>query len=121
MARCCRAIPSATTARFARTLSGTSPTRRSMSSARQRGRASDSATRPRTLTSHNYVMAEEDAAQKPRLLLIMFGLVLGMFVASLDQTIVSTALPTVVREQGGLTHLSWVVTGYVLAATPFTP
>src|SRR5437764_234690 len=105
MARCCRAIPGATTARFARTLSGISPTRRSTSSVHQRERALASATSPRTPSSHNYEMAEESAAQRPRLLLIMFGLVLGMFVASLDQTIVSTALPTIVRELGGLTHL----------------
>ncbi len=46
---------------------------------------------------------------------------LGMFLAALDQTIVSTALPTIVGDLGGLNHLSWVVTSYLLAATASTP
>src|SRR4051794_34633192 len=46
---------------------------------------------------------------------------LGMFLAALDQTIVSTALPTIVGELGGLNHLSWVVTSYLLASTASTP
>ena len=46
---------------------------------------------------------------------------LGMFLAALDQTIVSTALPTIVGELGGLDHLSWVVTAYLLASTVSTP
>jgi EmrB/QacA subfamily drug resistance transporter len=51
----------------------------------------------------------------------MTGLMLVMLLASLDQTIVSTALPTIVRELGGLAHLSWVVTAYLLALTVVTP
>ncbi len=52
----------------------------------------------------------------------VFGaLMLGMFLAALDQTIVSTALPTIVGDLGGLKHLSWVVTSYLLAATVSTP
>jgi EmrB/QacA subfamily drug resistance transporter len=46
---------------------------------------------------------------------------LGMLLASLDQTIVSTALPTIVRDLGGAAHLSWVVTAYMLASTVTTP
>ena len=46
---------------------------------------------------------------------------LVMLLASLDQTIVSTALPTIVGELGGLEHLSWVVTAYLLALTVVTP
>ena len=46
---------------------------------------------------------------------------LGMLLAALDQTIVSTALPTIVGDLGGLNHLSWVVTAYLLAATISTP
>ncbi len=46
---------------------------------------------------------------------------LGMFLAALDQTIVATALPTIVGDLGGLNHISWVVTSYLLAATISTP
>src|SRR3954468_14238531 len=51
----------------------------------------------------------------------MSGLMLVMLLASLDQTIVSTALPTPVGDLGGLSHLSWVVTAYLLAVTIVTP
>jgi MFS family permease len=44
-----------------------------------------------------------------------------MLLAALDQTIVSTALPTIVSELGGMDHLSWVVTAYLLASTAATP
>ncbi|MFE1366332.1 DHA2 family efflux MFS transporter permease subunit [Streptomyces anulatus] len=57
-----------------------------------------------------------------RSVLVAIGaLLLGMLLAALDQTIVSTALPTIVSELGGLDHLSWVVTAYLLAATAATP
>ncbi|GHE91322.1 EmrB/QacA family drug resistance transporter [Streptomyces longispororuber] len=49
------------------------------------------------------------------------ALLLGMLLAALDQTIVSTALPTIVSDLGGMEHLSWVVTAYLLAATAATP
>ncbi|GGX85608.1 MDR family MFS transporter [Streptomyces fructofermentans] len=49
------------------------------------------------------------------------ALLLGMLLAALDQTIVATALPTIVSELGGLDHLSWVVTAYLLASTAATP
>src|SRR4051794_41411385 len=60
-------------------------------------------------------------AQRPRVRLVMAGLMLVMLLASLDQTIVSTALPTIVRDLGGLAHLSWGVTPYLLAVTGVTP
>ena len=57
-----------------------------------------------------------------RALWVVFGaLMLGMFLAALDQTIVSTALPTIVGDLGGLEHLSWVVTAYLLTATVSGP
>jgi EmrB/QacA subfamily drug resistance transporter len=57
-----------------------------------------------------------------RALATVFGaLMLGMFLAALDQTIVSTALPTIVGDLGGLDHISWVVTSYLLASTASTP
>ena len=53
---------------------------------------------------------------------VIFGaLILVFLLASLDQTIVSTALPTIVGELGGLQHLSWVVTAYLLASTVSGP
>ena len=55
--------------------------------------------------------------QAPRKRVIFTALMLVVLLASLDQTIVSTALPTIVGDLGGLSHLSWVVTGYLLAAT----
>src|SRR5438477_11230200 len=52
-----------------------------------------------------------------RVRLIFVALMLVLLLASLDQTIVSTALPTIVGDLGGLQHLSWVVTAYLLAST----
>src|SRR2546425_1624075 len=52
---------------------------------------------------------------------IFSGLMLALLIASLDQTIVATALPTIVNDLGGLSQLSWVVTGYLLASTVSTP
>jgi MFS family permease len=57
----------------------------------------------------------------PRVAAVMSGLMAVMLLASLDQTIVSTALPTIVGELGGLDRLSWVVTAYLLAVTVVTP
>jgi EmrB/QacA subfamily drug resistance transporter len=54
-------------------------------------------------------------------LIVIGALMLTMLLAALDQTIVSTALPTIVGDLGGLNHLSWVVTSYLLAITIVTP
>ncbi|MEV5569241.1 MDR family MFS transporter [Spirillospora sp. NPDC052269] len=51
----------------------------------------------------------------------VFGLLLGMFLAMLDGTIVGTALPTIVGDLGGVRELSWVVTSYLLATAVTTP
>ncbi|MEU6812193.1 MFS transporter [Streptomyces sp. NPDC046831] len=57
-----------------------------------------------------------------RNVLVSIGaLLLGLLLAALDSTIVSTALPTIVSDLGGLEHLSWVVTAYLLASTAATP
>jgi EmrB/QacA subfamily drug resistance transporter len=56
-----------------------------------------------------------------QILVVFSGLLLVMLLAALDSTIVSTALPTIVGELGGLEHLGWVVTGYLLAQTIVTP
>jgi len=56
-----------------------------------------------------------------QILIVFSGLMAGLLLAALDQTIVSTALPTIVGELGGLDHYSWVVTAYLLSATVSTP
>ncbi|WP_258037673.1 MULTISPECIES: MFS transporter [unclassified Streptomyces] len=80
--------------------------------------------------SEEMVMAQElsppaaapGEGRSTRSVLVAIGaLLLGMLLAALDQTIVSTALPTIVSDLGGLDHLSWVVTAYLLAATAATP
>lgn len=52
---------------------------------------------------------------------IILGVLLAMFLAALDQTIIATALPTIGRELGDLEHLSWIVTVYLLTSTAVTP
>jgi EmrB/QacA subfamily drug resistance transporter len=64
---------------------------------------------------------EPQAHSKRTIYVAMVGLMLGMLLAMLDNLIVSTALPTIVGDLGGLAHLSWVVTGYALAAAAATP
>jgi EmrB/QacA subfamily drug resistance transporter len=59
-------------------------------------------------------------ARGRQLLVIYLALMLALLLAALDQTIVSTALPTIVSDLGGLSHLSWVVTAYILASTATT-
>ena len=65
-------------------------------------------------------MSERRDSQ-PRVGLVIGALMLVMLLAALDQTIVSTALPTIVGDLGGLEHISWVVTSYLLAVTIVTP
>ncbi|MBV9153779.1 MAG: MFS transporter [Alphaproteobacteria bacterium] len=64
---------------------------------------------------------EHRIVRKQPVRLIFGALMLVLLLASLDQTIVSTALPTIVGEFGGLAHLSWIVTAYLLATTVVTP
>lgn len=61
------------------------------------------------------------ALAKSRLGITYAGLMLAVMLAALDATIVATALPTIVRELGGLEHLAWVATAYLLAQTAVTP
>src|SRR3954468_21235342 len=52
---------------------------------------------------------------------IIISLMLTMFLAALEQTIVATALPTLGRQFGDVSNLSWVITAYLLAATAVAP
>jgi EmrB/QacA subfamily drug resistance transporter len=56
-----------------------------------------------------------------QIIIVMVGLMTGMFLSALDQSIVGTALPRITSELGGLDKLSWVVTAYLLTATASTP
>jgi EmrB/QacA subfamily drug resistance transporter len=67
-----------------------------------------------TPDSHGYLSHRQ-------ILVVMSGLMTGMFLAALDQSIVGTALPRITSELGGLDKLSWVVTAYMLTATASTP
>lgn len=62
-----------------------------------------------------------DELPQTSVLVVFIGLLVAMTVGALDQTIVATALPTIVGELGGVNHLLWVVTAYVLAATITMP
>jgi EmrB/QacA subfamily drug resistance transporter len=66
-------------------------------------------------------MADPRQLSHREILIVYSGLMLGILLAALDQTIVATALPTIVGELGGLAHLSWVVTAYLLSSTASVP
>jgi EmrB/QacA subfamily drug resistance transporter len=56
-----------------------------------------------------------------RIALVFAGMMCGMLLAAMDQTIVAAAMPTILGELGGLTQLSWIVTAYMLASTAMVP
>ncbi|GAA1729947.1 MFS transporter [Isoptericola hypogeus] len=72
------------------------------------------------MTAPSAPAAEPQALPQRKILAIFGGLMLAMLLAALDQTIVATALPTIVSDLGGAEHLSWVVTAYMLASTATT-
>jgi EmrB/QacA subfamily drug resistance transporter len=63
----------------------------------------------------------EAPPRERHIILIMVGLMTTMLLASLDQTIFSTALPTIVGELDGVSHMLWITTAYILAATIMMP
>lgn len=77
----------------------------------------------RKTTTDNVPAATTASSQtdKSRILLIFAGLLAAMLLSSLDQTIFSTALPTVVGELNGVNHMLWVTTAYLVAATIMMP
>ncbi|MEU6344531.1 MDR family MFS transporter [Streptomyces sp. NPDC046977] len=66
-------------------------------------------------------MADTAEAPQRSVRVVLFGLMIAMLLAMLDNMIVGTAMPTIVGELGGLEHLSWVVTAYTLATAASTP
>lgn len=65
--------------------------------------------------------AEVPTGMRREVVVVLPGLLLAMLLSMLDNFIVSTSLPRIVGELGGVAHLSWVVTAYVLGATVSTP
>jgi EmrB/QacA subfamily drug resistance transporter len=63
----------------------------------------------------------QSSAGGQKLGLVFAGLMLALLLAALDQNIVATALPRIVSDLGGLAHLSWVVTAFMVASTMTTP
>ncbi|MFD9561705.1 MDR family MFS transporter [Streptomyces sp. NPDC059994] len=81
---------------------------------------------PESITSAPSSSAHDTSADDPvdtsrRIRLAMLGVMLAMLLGMLDNMIVGTAMPTIVGELGGLSHLSWVVTAYTLATAASTP
>ncbi|GAA4615478.1 MDR family MFS transporter [Actinoallomurus liliacearum] len=77
------------------------------------------------MSGTNTAESAPPGAAEPRstrsIYIAIIGLMLGMFLAMLDNLIVGTALPTIVGDLGGLSHLAWVVTAYTLATAAATP
>ena len=79
------------------------------------------------LPGNQRASVERAASDEPQYLshqqivVVLFGLMAGVMLAALDQSIVGTALPRIVSELGGLDKLAWVVTAYLLTATASTP
>src|SRR5713101_9428976 len=67
------------------------------------------------------VAEDANIGVRREILIVLPGLLLAIMLAMLDQLIVGTALPRIVGSLGGVAHLSWVVTAYVLASTITTP
>jgi EmrB/QacA subfamily drug resistance transporter len=70
---------------------------------------------------HSLPAQEAPTPEHSSVALVIASVAVLLLLASLDQTIVSTALPTIVADLGGLEHLSWVVTAYILASTVVAP
>ena len=60
-------------------------------------------------------------ANKRTILMVFAGLIVSMLLSALDQTVFSTALPTIVGELDGVNHMLWVTTGYLVAVTIMMP
>src|ERR1051326_2476540 len=58
---------------------------------------------------------------RQRVLLVLTSVILGMLLASIDQTIVGTAMPRIIADLNGLEHYAWVATAYLLASTVSVP
>ena len=66
------------------------------------------------------MLGDAPTGRKREILIVLPGLLLTLIIAMLDQLVVSTALPRIVGDLGGLNHFAWVVTAYILASTVTT-
>ncbi len=78
------------------------------------------------MTSRADTIARPSSSEEPTpsgrtIALLFVGLMVTMLMASLSQTILSTALPTIVGQLGGVEQMTWVITGYILASTVMMP
>ena len=73
------------------------------------------------MTAHPEPQPVPGALSHRQIVTILVGLMMGMFLAALDQTIVSTAMRTIADELNGQTAQAWVTTAYLIAATVTTP
>ena len=73
------------------------------------------------MSKNSPINASAKAHTHKEIMIILGGLMTGMLLAALDQTIVSTALKNIVEEFDGLNHYTWVVTAYLLTSTASTP
>src|SRR5712692_6993978 len=62
-----------------------------------------------------------ETLDRRQIILVMLGVMMGMLLSALDQTIVGTAMPRVIAELNGLEHYTWVFTAYLLASTVVVP
>jgi len=76
---------------------------------------------PKAAAANNAERHPDAAPDRRHVIFILIGLMTAMLLASLDQTIFSTALPTIVGELDGVSHMLWITTAYILAATIMMP
>src|SRR5512132_3863804 len=84
--------------------------------------------RPTTRKPADTINAEAFAQEKPHVILspsrrraVTAGVMLGMFLAALEATVVGTAMPTIIAKLGGLDRYSWVFSAYLLTSTVTVP
>ncbi|MBI5943891.1 MAG: MFS transporter [Chloroflexi bacterium] len=65
--------------------------------------------------------ASKEAMPRNRIILVTIGIMLSLFLASMESTVVATAMPTIVGQLGGLEHYSWVFSAYMLTSTTAVP
>ncbi|WP_425865126.1 MDR family MFS transporter [Arthrobacter sp. TWP1-1] len=73
------------------------------------------------MSNQSIVKVPVDAGEKRSVVLLFVGLMVTMLLASLNQTVLSSALPTLVGELNGVEHMAWVITAFILASTIMMP